>query len=208
MSIHQFRPSNNQEIINEPERLDNRAIDNLRFIRETMERSTSFTAVPGWGGTLMGVTALSASFIAANQTTTKFWLVTWMAEAVLAFAIGFLAMWQKARILENSLVSAPARKFAFGLLPPLFAGIVLTVLLFKTEQTSVLPIVWLLMYGTAVTTGGMYSVKPVPAMGICFLILGTVAVFAPAQYGDFFMAAGFGVLQIIFGIVIARYHGG
>jgi hypothetical protein len=208
MSVHQFRLKEESETASEPPRLGDRAIDNLKFIRETMERaSTSFTAVPGYGGALMGATAIGASIIAANQTT-KFWLLTWMAEALLAFAIGFLAMWQKARTAESSLFSAPARKFAFGFAPPIFAGIVLTVLFYKINQTEILPVVWLLMYGAAVTTGGMFSVKPVPTMGVCFLILGMIAAIAPLQYGNFFMGLGFGVMQIIFGIVIGRKHGG
>jgi hypothetical protein len=173
-----------------------------------MERASSFTAVPGYGGALMGATAIGASIIAANQANVKFWLLTWLAEAVLAFAIGFLAMWQKARLMQNSLFSAPARKFAFGFAPPLFAGIVLTILLHKSGQTAFLPVVWLLIYGAAVTTGGMFSVKPVPLMGICFMVLGAIAAAFPLSYGDYFMAAGFGVLQIIFGFVIARNHGG
>lgn len=210
MSVHQFRLRKDEtETSDEPPRLGDRAIDNLRFIRETMERaSASFTAVPGYGGALMGATAIGASIIAANQSDAKFWLITWMAEAVLAFAIGFLAMWQKARSAESSLFSAPAKKFAFGFLPPFFAGIVLTVLFYRIDQTEVLPILWLLIYGAAVTTGGMFSVKPVPTMGVCFLILGTIAAIAPLQYGNFFMGLGFGVLQIIFGIIIGRKHGG
>lgn len=208
MSIHQFPNRNIQEEANKTPSLSDRAIDNLKFIRETIERSSSFTAVPGWGGVLMGVTAIGASLIAANQADAKIWLVTWMVEAGLAFAVGFLAMWQKARLMQNSLLSAPARKFAFGFAPAVLAGVVLTILLYKIEQTKILPVVWLLLYGAAVMTGGMFSVKPVPAMGVCFLILGTIAAFAPLQYGDFLMAAGFGVLQIIFGIIIAKNHGG
>lgn len=206
MSVHQFKLKN--ETADVPQ-IGDRAIDNLRFIRETMERANvSFTAVPGFGGALMGATAIGAAVVAANQTNLKFWLMTWLAEAMLAFAIGFLAMWQKARSAESPLFSAPARKFAFGFAPPLFAGIVLTILLHKNDLTEYLPTVWLLMYGAAVVTGGMFSVKPVPAMGVCFLILGTAAAVLPAQYGNFLLGAGFGVLQIIFGIVIGRKHGG
>jgi hypothetical protein len=208
MSVHQFKTREISEESGKPPRLSDRAMDNLRFIRETMERSTSFTAVPGYGGALMGATAIGAAIIAANQTNVKSWLITWLAEAVLASAIGFFAMWQKARIANSSLLSAPARKFAFGFAPPFFAGIVLTILLYKIGQTEILPVVWLLHYGAAVTTGGMFSVKPVPLMGIGFLILGAIASLLPLVYGNYLLAAGFGVLQIIFGIIIARKHGG
>src|SRR5436305_13039366 len=87
----------------QPVNLGHRAIDNLKNIRETMERSTSFTAVPGYGGMLMGVTAVVAAYMANGQPIIKDWLFTWMAEAFLAFAIGLLAMWQKSRIVDTSL---------------------------------------------------------------------------------------------------------
>ena len=75
--------------------IDARAMDNLRYIRETMERAGSFTAVPGWGGVAMGVTALAASFVAAQQGSIGRWVITGVAEGVLAIAIGILAMWRK-----------------------------------------------------------------------------------------------------------------
>jgi hypothetical protein len=211
MSVHKFQLRDNEVELEDapPPLLSDRAMDNLKFIRETMESAgTSFTAVPGYGGALMGATAIGASIIAANQTSVKYWLITWLAEALLAFAIGFLAMWQKARLMQHSLRSAPARKFAYGFAPPLVAGVVLTILLYKTDNTRLLPVVWLLMYGAAVTTGGMFSVKPVPLMGVCFLALGAIAAVLPLAYGDVLMAVGFGVLQIVFGFFIAKNHGG
>jgi hypothetical protein len=209
MSVHQFRLKN-EEVApqDEPPRLSDRAMDNLRFIRETMERSTAFTAVPGYGGALMGATAIGAAVIASQQTSVKYWLYTWLAEAVLAFAIGFFAMWQKAKSADTSLVSAPARKFAFGFAPPLFVGIVLTLLMYRIERFDLLPSIWLLLYGAAVTTGGMFSVKPVPLMGIGFLLLGTIATFTPVYLDSWLMAAGFGVLHIIFGFIIGKNYGG
>src|SRR5436190_7926454 len=100
-----------EHITDEPVNLGDRAIDNLKFIRETMERSTSFTAVPGYGGVLMGITAAVAAYIAAVQQGSQAWFVTWIIEGGLGFAIGLLAMWQKSRIVETSLLSAPAKKF-------------------------------------------------------------------------------------------------
>src|SRR5256885_4554376 len=94
-----------------PVNLGDRAIDNLKYIRETMERSTSFTAVPGYGGMLMGVTAVVAAYIASLQVYLVDALTVWLVEAALAFSIGLLAMWQKSKIGGQSLFSVPAKKF-------------------------------------------------------------------------------------------------
>lgn len=206
-SIHQF-PSRGEEEKGKPPALHDRAMDNLRFIRETMERASSFTAVPGWGGVVMGVTALIASFVAAGQTARNLWLATWTVEALLALVIGGWAMDRKARAAETPLLSGPGRKFALSYAPPILVGVLLTVVLFRAGMENTLPGMWLLLYGTAVVTGGAFSVKIVPVMGLCFMLLGTLALFAPAAWGNYLMAAGFGGLHVIFGIVIARRHGG
>lgn len=184
-----------------------RAMDNLRFIRETMERAASFTAVPGWGGVLMGITALGAALTAARQPATT-WLVTWLAEALLACLIGTWAVSRKAHAAKMPLFSGPGRNFALSFFSPMLVGALLTVVLYRAGLVSAIPGTWLLMYGTGVVTGGAFSVKIVPVMGLCFMLLGAVALFCPASWGDYFMAAGFGGLQIIFGIIIARRYGG
>jgi hypothetical protein len=193
---------------NEPTRLSDRAIENLRFIRETMERSTHFTAVPGYGGILMGVTAIVAAYFANIQVFKRDWLIAWLIEAALAFSIGLLAMWQKAKIGGQSLVSIPARKFAFGFTPPLIAGIAITLGLWRYEHYEIMAPVWMLIYGVSVVTGGAFSVRIVPVMGWLFIALGSLAFALPAVYGDYLMAASFGVLHIVFGAVIAKRYGG
>jgi hypothetical protein len=191
-----------------PVNIGDRALDNLRFIRETMERSASFTAIPGYGGILMGVTAIGAAIIAHYQPSLRGWLVTWLVEAFLAFGIGILAMWQKAKNSGDSLNSAPARKFAFGFAPPLIAGIILTGLLYFKGLFTYLPAVWLTLYGTAVVTGGAYSVRIVPIVGWIFMSLGLVSVFLPTGYGNLLMGLGFGLLHLVFGLIVARRYGG
>jgi hypothetical protein len=193
---------------NEPVNIGDRAFDNLRFIRETMERSTHFTAVPGYGGIFMGLTAIAASVIAFQQVSIRAWVSVWLTEAVLAFAIGLFATWQKSKIANLPLTSAPARKFANGFLPPLLCGVILTLGLWRAGNFEAMIPVWLLLYGAAVVTGGAFSVKAVPVMGWCFIALGAGAFFLPAEYGNWLMLAGFGVLHIIFGIIIARRFGG
>ena len=191
-----------------PPALQDRAIDNLRYISETMERAGEFTAVSGWGEVIIGVSALAASAIASRQTTSKAWLLVWLAEAVLGVVIAGFAMSRKSRTNDVPLLHGPGRKFVLAFLPPMLVGVVLTVVLFRAETMWALPGVWLLLYGTAVMTGGAFSVRIVPVMGSCFMVLGAVALFAPLSARDWLMAAGFGVLHIVFGIMIARRYGG
>jgi hypothetical protein len=192
----------------EPVALEAHAADNLRFIRETMERAGSFTAVPGWGGFAIGWTALAASFVAARQASRNAWLATWLAEALVAVGIAAGATARKARAAKVPLLSGPGRKFALSFVPPLLVGALLTVALFRAGYAAVLPGMWLLLYGTAVVTGGAFSVRVVPVMGLCFMFTGALALFSPAAWGNWFMAVGFGALQIIFGLVIAKRYGG
>ena len=191
-----------------PPALHDRAMDNLRFIRETMELAGSFTAVPGWGGVAMGITALLASFVASRQSTLDAWITTWLIEAVVATAIGACAIAQKAQAAKMPVLSGPGRKFALSFVPPLFVGALMTFALYRAELVSALQGMWLLLYGTGIVTGGAFSVSIVPVMGVCFMCLGALALFLPAAWGNVLMAGGFGGLQIIFGIIIARRYGG
>lgn len=188
--------------------IGDRAIDNLAFIRETMERSTHFTAVPGYGGMLMGLTAMAAAYIAAQQETRIGWLRVWLLEACLAFAIGLLAMWQKSRLTDSSLLSTPARKFALSFVPPLIAGVAITLGLWRYELYELMAPVWMLCYGAAVVCGGAFSVRVIPVMGWCFITLGASAFALPAVYGNWLLALSFGFVHVVFGVVIGRRHGG
>lgn len=192
----------------EPVSLSDRAAENLKFIRETMERSTHFTAVPGYGGMLMGVTAVVAAYIASQQVYFREWLIVWLTEAFLAFAIGLLAMWQKSKIAKSSLLSAPARKFGLGFVPPLICGIAITLGLWRYEHYEMMAPVWMLLYGAAVVTGGAFSVRVVPVMGWVFIAMGAIAFALPTVYGNYLMGASFGLTHIVFGLIIARRYGG
>ena len=191
-----------------PVSIDDHARDNLRFIRETMERATSFTAVPGWGGVAMGITALGAASIAARQTSQYAWLLTWIAEAFVAIGIACWTTYSKARRANSPLVTGPARRFAYSFAPPLFVGALLTIVHLRSHEIGIIPGQWLMLYGAGVVTGGAFSIRVVPLMGLCFMVLGAVALFSPWTSGNAFLAAGFGALHIIFGAVIARKYGG
>jgi hypothetical protein len=155
------------------------AFEDLRFIRDTMERSAAFTAVSGWGQVLLGITALAAAAIAAQQISPFAWLRVWLAEGLLAVAIALLSCTWKANRRGLPLFSGPARKVALGLAPPLVAGAFLTFLLFRAGLQSALPAAWLLLYGAGIMTGGSFSVPIVPVMGLSFMLLGGLAVLGP-----------------------------
>jgi hypothetical protein len=192
----------------EPIPIDARAADHLRYIRETMENAAEFTAVPGWGGVAMGTTALVAAFVASQQTTSRAWLTVWLIEAFVAVAIAAPAAGTKAHRANSALFSGPGRKFVLSFAPPIVVGGLLTFALYHAGFVAVLPGVWLLLYGTAIVTGGAFSVRVVPVMGLCLMVFGAAALFAPASWGDALMAAGFGIVQMGFGWWIARHYGG
>jgi hypothetical protein len=183
-------------------------VDDLRFIRDTMERSASFTAVPGWGQVILGLTALAAAGLAARQSNSAAWLKVWLAEAFLAALIAFVSTRWKANRRGLPLFTGPGRKVALGLFPPLIAGALLTFLLQRAALPSALAPAWLLLYGAGIITGGLYSVAIVPVMGLCFMATGALSIVAPAAWANWFLAAGFGGLHIVFGFLIARRHGG
>jgi hypothetical protein len=191
-----------------PRPLHDRALDNLRYIRQTMERAASFTAVPGWGLAVVGATALGAALLAARQPTPELWLATWLGEAVVALAIGGATMVRKAFAVHDPLLSGPGRRFGLSFLPPMVVGGLLTVALWRAGLWPALPGTWLLLYGAGFVTGGAFSVRIVPVMGLCFMLVGSVALLGPAAWGNWWMAVGFGGLHLAFGAVIARRHGG
>lgn len=192
----------------EPVALHDRAMDDLRYIRQTMERAGSFTAVPGWGGVAMGVVAVAAAIIASAQPDADRWIAVWLAAAVLAIAIATFASAQKARRAGLPLLDGPGRKFALSFLPPVAAGAALTIAAWLGGYVTALPGIWLLLYGAGVTTAGTYSVRVIPVMGLCFMALGVFALLTPPAWGDAWLAAGFGGLEIVFGVLIARRYGG
>jgi len=185
-----------------------RAMDNLRFIRQTMERATAFTAVPGWGGVGMGILALGAAAVAHTRLSPTAWLATWLGVSVAALTLGGWTMAAKARRAGTAVFSYSGRRFVLSYVPPLLVGALLTAALVRAGLYQALPGTWLLLYGTGVATGGAFSVRVVPLMGLCFMALGAVALFGPRAWGNVLMAAGFGGLHIVFGLIIARRYGG
>ncbi|HET6202539.1 MAG TPA: hypothetical protein VFI25_07025 [Planctomycetota bacterium] len=185
-----------------------RALENLRFVRETIDRAASFTAVPGWGTALVGLTALPTAALAARQATPGRWLAVWLAEAALAGTLGVGSTFAKARREGASLLSGPGGRFLLALAPPLAAGALLTLALLRASAPRLLPGVWLLLYGIGLFSAGAFSLRLFRTMGLAFLAAGAATLFVPEGFHDLCLAGGFGGLHLLFGVRIARRHGG
>lgn len=184
--------------------LHEHALDNIRFIRDAMERAGSFTSIPGWGGVIIGTTAVACAAVAHGRGATREWLWIWLFEAGLAAVIGVITMARKGRSTGTSFTSPAARRFFISYAAPLAAGAVLTF----TLPPGKLPGIWLLLYGTSFVGSGAFSIRVVPVMGLCFMLLGAVACFVPFVVANALLGVGFGGLHIIFGSIIARRFGG
>lgn len=191
-----------------PVPLQTRALEDLQFIRQTIERAASFTAVPGRGGVWMGLVALAAAALAVRTQDPRLWLWTWLGAATVAFVIGTVAVARKAKSVATPVSSAAGRSFVRGLVPPLVAGAVVTAALARAGSYGLMPGVWLLLYGAGVVAAGAFAIRLVPVMGSLFMALGAVALFAGRPWSDLLLALGFGGLHLGFGFWIARRHGG
>lgn len=191
-----------------PSSPDVQAAEHLRFIRDTMARAHAFTAVPGWGMVAMGVTAIAAAVVASRQPTQEAWLLVWIVEAVLAVGIGIFAFRRKVHRGDMTLRSGPGRKYLLSLIPPMLAGALITFGFWLDGDLTLLPGIWLLLYGAGTITGGAFSVRPVPMMGVAFMLLGVPTLFWPGVWADLGMSLGFGGAHIAFGAYIAKNHGG
>lgn len=190
------------------------ALEDLRLIRETMERTSQFTGLPGRGIMLVGATALVTSWIAAQYSHWfSRWMFIWIVEAFVATTIAFVTGYRKANSVGQSLLVGPGRRMLVALGPPLFAGAVLTIALYLNNYqfrlATVIPGLWLLLYGSALMAAGAHSVPPVPVMGSAFLVLGAIVLVMNVPWAmNIAMALGFGGLHLGFGWYIARRHGG
>ena len=188
--------------------LHERALEDLRFIRETMEQASAFTAFSGWSLVIIGATAMVTAVIAPADPGTASWLLLWIGEAALALAIAVTATLRKTAAAGEPRWSGPALKFTFSVAPALIVGALLTAVLAGSALAHLLPGVWTLLYGAGLVSGGMFSLRIVPLTGVAFLAVGALALFAPAGWGNALLAVGFGGLHVVFGAIVVRKYGG
>lgn len=189
--------------------IGNRAADDLAYVRQVLDRSENFSAVPGLGGIGMGTVALGAAWFARVQPGIDRWMMVWVGAAVVACAIGAVAVVRKARRRGQPLDSGAAKRFSRGLLPPLLLGLVLTVAAWQATSWTLLVPIWLGCYGVGVLAAGAVSTASVvPRFGMSLLVCAAIAAALPQPWQDVMMAIGFGVGHLITGEIVRRRYGG
>lgn len=182
------------------------AKETLDYIRKTMESAGSFTAVAGSGMVGVGLIGLAASGV-ATRLGNPVDLRVWLPAAVVSISVAAYANARKARRLEVPLWSGAFRKTVWVMAPVLVVGAILTFALWQQGAVGLLPGTWLALYGAGVTAGGTLSVRAVRGMGIVLTGLGAVALLRP-DWGAPLLAAGFGMMHLVFGLLLLRRHGG
>jgi hypothetical protein len=191
-----------------PTPIDAGAVENLRYIRDTIEAAGTFTTVPGKGCVAMGITALAAAALESVPDLASSWLQVWVGAAIMACAVALFFMEEKAKAQGLSLRRAVARRFFMTLVPAFVAGGVLTAALVDDVGRNSITGLWLLLYGSGLAACGVFAIRAVLAAGLAFMALGTVALGLPAEWAPVILALGFGGLHIALGVVILRDHGG
>jgi hypothetical protein len=185
--------------------IDSHALGTLNYIRASIEAAGAF-AVPGIAGIAMGGVGVLATVVASLPGLGAYWLEIWLLAAMAAAAIGaVLVARQSARVI---LYRGPARKFVLSLCPALLAGAALTVVFWQEGLTSLIPGMWLLLYGCAVLSASLMTnaamVRLIALMGALFVVYGIIAFQLPIRWHNYTLGLGFGALHLLFGILIGR----
>jgi hypothetical protein len=177
----------------------------LRVIRSVMERAGAFTALPASGGILMSAVAFVAGWAGHGAVEPRQWVVVWLVAAGVAVPVGAFAVAHRARAAGVDLTIGVARRFILTLSPPVAAGAVLSAALIQRQAYELLPAVWLTLYGAGVVAAGSYSTRVIQGLGVSFMVVGAAAAFAPWSTSTVLVAAGFGGLHLVAGLLVLRH---
>jgi hypothetical protein len=190
-----------------PAAIESRALGTLAYIRASIESSSSMD-VPGMAGIVMGIIGLLAAGAASLPHWAPHWLAIWLAAAAIAFLLGGALVARQIARRGRTRYLGPARKFLLCLCPSLFAGAILTVVFEIGGIGSVIPGMWLLLYGCAVLSASTVTTPDIARliviMGAMFVALGSLTFALPAAAHTLMLGLGFGALHVTFGILIGR----
>jgi hypothetical protein len=190
-----------------PAAIESRALGTLAYIRASIESSSSMD-LPGMAGIVIGIVGVLAAIVVSLPRWSAHWLGIWLAAAAIALVLGGALVARQMARRGHTRYLGPARKFLLCLCPAILAGAVLTVVLGAAGMTTVIPGMWLLLYGCAVLSASTVTIagiaRLISIMGALFVALGLMTFTLPTVAHTAMLGLGFGVLHIIFGFLIRR----
>jgi len=195
------------------------ARENLRVIRQTMERSTKYSTLSGLSGILIGLSAI-VSVIATSrilharyhahqplQSAYPSLGVLWLCELALAVGIEFACNKRRARYVGKRVASPLGAHIIVAALPAFVGALALTAFFALHGLAALVWGIWMLTYGLAICAVGLFSVRPVSYLGSAFVLAGAVTLLLPTQLQLFMMGLTFGGFHIVYGALMGRKHG-
>ncbi|HLK30363.1 MAG TPA: hypothetical protein VKT28_17405 [Puia sp.] len=194
------------------------SLETLQDIRRMMESSSRFISLSGLSGVSAGVFALAGAYTAhewlggygyarGNYENESFhtliWKLVFLAAAVLTLSVSFAFYftWRKVKKNGVAMWGHTSKKLMINLLIPLIAGGLFVLgLLYQGEWFLVAP-ACLVFYGLALVNASKYTLTDIRYIGLLEIALGLVNIFFP-DYSLYFWAIGFGVLHIIYGLIM------
>ncbi len=183
--------------------LDSHAAATLRYIRASMESAASL-AVPGSTGIASGIVGVTAAIVSSIPALRPHWLVVWLLAAVVAAGVGGALLLRQPSLSSLTIGGAPIRRFAIGLLPSLFAGAVMTLVLWSSGMQRTIPGTWLLLYGCGLIAASAATARVIGILGGSFVAAGLLALLLPEKLQILMLGVGFGGLHILFGYLVGR----
>ncbi len=196
-------------------------LQDIQDIRRIMERSSRFISLSGLSGVAAGICALVGAFIAyqvldnyyGDYNSRGFFSGDPFSKlklkltglAILVFAAAFLSSfyltWKKAKKQGVPLWDYTSRRLAWNMILPLAAGAFFIIGMLRYDAWLFVAPAALVFYGLALVNASKYTLPDIRFLGYCEIALGIINIYFPG-YGLWFWAAGFGILHIIYGIVM------
>ncbi len=197
-------------------------IEDIKEIKEMMNRSSRFISLSGLSGISAGVIALAGAWLAHRMVFNKGTLdynspllTTDVAMNLLGLAIATLVLaliagvfftTQKAKKTKQPLWDIQTKLLLINLAIPLVAGGVLCLVLLQHGFIGLMAPLTLVFYGLALVNASKYTLKEIRSLGIVEIVLGLISSYF-IGYGLLFWALGFGILHIVYGIIMQIKYG-
>lgn len=200
--------------------MEKKYIDDLKEIKDIMNRSTRFISLSGLSGISTGITALLGAFIAyltvfkeqdylvyhaveLNSETVRYLLFIAIGTLIIAIAAALLFTRIQTKSQNKKAWDMQTKRLLINLTIPLFTGGLLVLMLLLKGFIGILPPLTLIFYGLALVNGSKYTFTEIRTLGLIEIFLGLIA-FQFIEYGILFWAFGFGIVQIVYGFIIQR----